>query len=223
MNQEQLDELEALKAIYGEGIDIIDSHTFDILVEPFPGEVCDTQVRLKMAYSQNYPEELPFYAFKPIKGISESEVEALCAHARSIMEKDLGSPMVFDIIEGVKEWLQNRLQVQEEEAKIEVPVVPKHATYTPVTVESFQAWKTAFLAEQQEREMREKEAIQNDVCMNGISYAEVWSKPTGRQMFEKQNWAKMEAVEEPGDEDAKEEELEDYEEPLELPEQDPID
>lgn len=222
MNQEQIDELEALRAIYGDGIDVIDNHTFDILVEPFPGEDCDTQVRLRIAYSDNYPAELPFYAFKPLKGITTVELDPLTAHARSIMERDLGSPMVFDIIEGVKEWLQNRTHKQEEEAKVEVPVVPKHATYTPVTVESFQAWKTNFLQEQQAKEMMEKEAIKNEVCMNGITYAEVWSKPTGRQMFEKQNWAKIDVPEEPAEEDVKEEDSEEYEEPVELPEQDPI-
>ena len=222
MNQEQLDEIEALQAIYGEGIDMIDGHTFDILIEPYPGESNEIQVRLRIAYSQGYPLELPFYAFKTVKGLTDPELDLLIKHARSLMDRDIGSPMVFDVIEGVKDWLQTLHQTQAAAALIEVPLVPKHATYTPVTVESFEAWKSAFFREQQEREMQEKEAIQGLMCMNGLTHAEVWSKPSGREMFERQNWTRMEA-EEVAEEDVKDEEEEEYEEELELPDQEELD
>jgi len=214
--------VEALVAIFGEAMEVIDGHTFDVVIEPFPGEENDIKLCLRIAYSQAYPSELPFYSFKAVKGMAQEELEPLVDYVKAIMLKDLGSPMVFDIIEGVKDWLQSRVQAAEVLMQVEVPVVPKHATYTPVTVESFQAWRQRFIQEEETRLANEHEAIRNKVFINGLTYGEVWAKATGRQMFEKANWSKIDVTEDTVEEECKDEDFEDYEEPLDLPDSDPI-
>ena len=218
MNQEQAEEIEALVAIFGEAMEVIDGHTFDVTIEPFPGEENEVKLRLRIAYSQSYPSELPFYSFKAVAGITQEELEPLVDYVKVVMLKDLGSPMVFDIIEGVKDWLQSRIQEAEVQAQVVVPVVPRHATYTPVTAESFQEWRQRFIQEQNARQASEQEAIRNKVFINGLTYGEVWAKATGRQMFEKANWSKFDVTEDTAaEEESKEEDQEDYEEPLDIP------
>lgn len=214
--------MEALAAIFGEAMEVIDAHTFDVLIEPFPGEENDITLRLRISYSQSYPSELPFYSFKAVKGITQEELEPVLDYVKAIMVKDLGSPMVFDIIEGVKDWLQSRIQEAEVLLQVEVPVVPKHSTYTPVTVESFQAWRQRFIQAEEAKLACEKETIRNQVFINGLTYGEVWAKPTGRQMFEKANWSKIDVTEDTAEEESKDEDFEDYEEPPDLPDSDPI-
>ena len=95
---------------------------------------------------------------------------------------------MFDIIEGTKEWLEALPEEVEEsqQEQEEVETKKEYSSYTPVTPESFMAWKTNFQQEMQAQKEEHMDKIKMQEYINGLTYVEVWAKPTGRELFEGQ-------------------------------------
>mmetsp|Transcript_6602 Transcript_6602/g.9766 ORF Transcript_6602/g.9766 Transcript_6602/m.9766 type:complete len:198 (-) Transcript_6602:32-625(-) len=182
MNEEQTDEIEALNSIYP---DILTQHSdtaFDIQVLPDSEEPIG--LRLSVYYTQEYPNEPPNYSIKPLFSLSPEKAEEVKPYINDVIERDIGSPMIFDIIDAIKEWLNE--QTSQEETQEAVPQEEKktYSTFTPVTYESFTSWREAYFAEQEEirRELDEKR--RNQICVNSLTYEEVWARKTGKELFE---------------------------------------
>jgi hypothetical protein len=210
MNSETLEEIEALTLIYQDGVELRGQSELNILIEPFPGESNEVAVRLNVFLPSEYPQELPSLSIKPLYDLDSSHLGPLNTIAESIAERDRGSAMIFDIIEGIREYLQTSLS-EPENAKNQI-VHKTYATCTPVTAQTFSEWKARYEAEKKRLKEEEEERIRNLPYINGLTYQEVWSKPTGYEIFSRRTADSEEVSEEPSDEEAEIEEAKSEEE-----------
>lgn len=130
--EEQLNELEALQAIYMEqyeGLSCLKSaHNestllmiatiaadasapetkLSISLKPSSddSEKCWVSVRLCVEFSENYPlESTPTIGFTDVVGLTDSQVNELTKVADQTAQENLGAPAVYAVAERVREWL----------------------------------------------------------------------------------------------------------------------
>eukprot|EP01103_Thecamoeba_quadrilineata_P015137 TRINITY_DN4693_c0_g1_i1.p1 TRINITY_DN4693_c0_g1~~TRINITY_DN4693_c0_g1_i1.p1 ORF type:complete len:204 (+),score=56.53 TRINITY_DN4693_c0_g1_i1:45-656(+) len=150
-------EIEALKAIYMDDYqEIAHPQIFSIKLrsESDPNAWIIMEVQL----TPKYPEEVPILLFTSSKGYTES-LNELSSISQKLAEESVGMAMAFTLASRVKDWIeeyevnQKELKKREEEelAESQKPKKrierPEHVDGTPVTVESFNAWKARFLLE----------------------------------------------------------------------------
>ncbi|OMJ87952.1 hypothetical protein SteCoe_10186 [Stentor coeruleus] len=197
MNDEQAEELGALESIYP---DIIQKHSdgsFDVFISAILDQNSIDGIRMNVLFTEHYPNDAPILTFKPFGSTSNHIIEEVKQVAHDIVNRSLNSPMTFDIIEAIREYLE-KLTI------VDIPKAPEifrkvYDKYTSVSLETFLSWKKAYDEEQKELERLRMEAIKFDIFINGLTYAEVWSKPTGKQLFE--GGEELEVEEELKDED----------------------
>ena len=136
---------------------------------------------LIFAHTDKYPDELPFLKLESLRSLTVSDLDKLTAILRERMEESLGMAMIYELCAEAKDWLQNKLGMNdviedEEEKKLRMEIeneerrARERAAGTPVTPETFAEWKAAF-----DREMEEKHGKKVDVNEH---------KLTGRRFFE---------------------------------------
>ncbi|KAJ2937049.1 hypothetical protein H1R20_g34, partial [Candolleomyces eurysporus] len=150
---------------------------------------------LQMSYPEAYPDVLPELKLAVVDGeLTESEIGALIKDLLAIGEENLGMAMTFTLVSHLREQLSKlsrskkqeqdriekeleRLALEEEEAK---------TRGTPVTLESFKAWKAKF-----DKEMGLKKAQEEDEKLKGLTpkereeYKKAQQRLSGRQLFER--------------------------------------
>lgn len=115
--EEQAMELEALEAIYTDDFSLLPPSphpSFELRLLPETGggdDVNHVGVTLTVRYTPTYPETPPSLSVRPFKGL-EGGVAALQAivEEAAASEELAGTPMVYAIVEMVKEWLQDHNQ-----------------------------------------------------------------------------------------------------------------
>jgi len=199
----QKEELDILESIYMDEIELhnpIPPYKFSIQCRPYLDFSLDEAlerfaVKLEIELGLNYPQESPKCEIKHhVDKISNSELQI----ANKIIEKTAqdmkGSPMLFEIVESLRNWLQNNIVdpdlkpkklkrknmgdefgLDDEYENDEIVVnLTKKETYTAVTRESFLEWKARFDAE-----------MENLRKLKGESGPSKDERLSGKQLFER--------------------------------------
>eukprot|EP01114_Cavostelium_apophysatum_P023211 TRINITY_DN8676_c0_g1_i1.p1 TRINITY_DN8676_c0_g1~~TRINITY_DN8676_c0_g1_i1.p1 ORF type:complete len:229 (+),score=59.20 TRINITY_DN8676_c0_g1_i1:114-800(+) len=180
MEEEQNLEIEALQAIYGDDFQELDKDPlkFQIALVPNPGESEGNHVgvTLEVTFPSKYPNVLPEWSLIDVFGITDEQQNFLESKIRAQAEESIGAPMVFNLAQICKEWLdENNIDTMELEKirlrKIEEERERKRLEGTRVTKETFAAWADKFYAPK----IAEEKKLE----------AERRKKMTGRALFEK--------------------------------------
>jgi hypothetical protein len=189
---EQAAELEALEAIFMDDFKLVDGPDsargarFEISLAPDAPP--DVRLRMIFEHPSGYPEESVVVTAHALSGVSAPMRKALQEFCGDIARQNVGIPSVFTICEEVRSWIQDNLgeeedvssdsdadasqfETQDASAVAKVEVVASKAIGTPVTVESFMAWREAFL-----EEMNRAKGTDEKLDVN--------QKVTGRELFE---------------------------------------
>ncbi|KAJ3540918.1 hypothetical protein NMY22_g4104 [Coprinellus aureogranulatus] len=189
--------LQVLEAIYPTELERI-SDT-DLQIQAEQDELLDGYPSLKLLlsvhYPDAYPDVLPELKLATVEGdVTDTDRNTLIEELLAIGKENLGMAMTFTLVSHLRELLSKlsrskkeeqdrieneleRLRIEEEEAK---------TRGTPVTVESFKAWKAKF-----DREMAEKKALEEQDKLKELTpkereeYKKAQTRLTGRQLFER--------------------------------------
>ncbi|KAG5643482.1 hypothetical protein DXG03_000870 [Asterophora parasitica] len=134
-------------------------------------------------------------SLKPVDGeVDDEELGAILEELHSVGNENIGMAMTFTLVSHLREQLSRLVRVRaerhekEEREKERLALEEEEARTrgTPVTVESFKAWKLAF-----DREMAVRKAREDEEKLKGLTPKEkeewkrVGSRLSGRQLFEK--------------------------------------
>lgn len=199
--EEQEDEIEVLQSIYEDNFRLLSTKSkhkhFEIYLH---GHACNdpkTTVSciLYFKYTSKYPSEGPHFEIRSAEGINDDQSAELVTLINEVVKRSIGMVMIFDIVSEVQQKLDeytdqliNEVTARREkqakikslaEAEREKENERKLCSGTPVTVESFNAWNKAFLAEiaakKEAEEAKAKKAQSNN--------AQPVKRLTGREMF----------------------------------------
>ncbi|KAL4248131.1 hypothetical protein ABKN59_008291 [Abortiporus biennis] len=192
-----LEEFEVLEAIYPTELSKLSER--DIRIEVEPEEIIDGIENLKLAldvhYTDAYPDALPDLSIEPIDcEISDEEIEELIEGMKTVGEENLGMAMTFSLVSHLREVLSNlvhnrderRRKEEAEKERLALEAEEARTRGTPVTIESFNAWKQKF-----DREMAVRKEREDDERMKGLTpkereeYKKLATRLTGRQLFER--------------------------------------
>ncbi|KAK0503236.1 ubiquitin-conjugating enzyme/RWD-like protein [Armillaria luteobubalina] len=205
-----LEEFEVLESIYPTELTKL-SET-DIQIDTEPDDIAEGAEPLKLSlrvhYGASYPDVLPDLSLEAVEGeLEDDEVAKLISELNGIGEENLGMAMTFTLVSHLREQLstlvrsradrrrkeeleKERLALEEEEAR---------TRGTPVTAASFKAWKDKFDAQQGRKKQQEEEER-----MKGLTPKEreevkrMYSRLSGRQLFEKNRNLEEDALLEEG-------------------------
>lgn len=196
--EEQETELEALEAIFDSDFRILEPPN-DSSGARFQINVSEASVNLQIIFthSLNYPQtpiQLVVYA---LDGLSATNRKNLQSYLDDYAENNLELPVAYDVCQKAQDWVLNSLNSstngnannqsknavlqEDQDSQFEtrdvtqqekVEVISRKAVGTPVTVESFSAWREKFTQEIQA--LRTPEQIKREAN----------PKQTGRQLFE---------------------------------------
>ncbi|KAH9282383.1 RWD domain-containing protein 1 [Echinococcus granulosus] len=203
--EEQEGEIEVLQSIYEDNFRMLSSkspHHFEIELRGHAVDNPDTAVSctLYFRYSPNYPSEAPLFEIRNQRGLSDDQNMDLVVLISDTISRSLGMVMIFDVVSDVQQKLdeftdeliaevKSRKTKQTKikslaEAERETEVERCLLSGTRVTVESFNAWNKAFLAEMAKaKEAEEAKAKKLGVGGGGGQNAESMKRLTGREMF----------------------------------------
>ena len=179
--EEQKSELEALQAMYSEEeLQILEELKGFVISVKSEEEEEQLSVELEVKYVPTYPDELPLIRLMSQCELDERELKDLETSLQESAEESKGVVMGFtlvtalqmklnDIVDQIRERQEEEEKRKEAEEKIKEE---QRLKGTPVTRESFTAWKEKFDKERIARQ--QTAAIELDKC-----------KLTGKQMFER--------------------------------------
>lgn len=142
-------------------------------------------VELKFTLPSNYPDEKPSIELLDSQNLNELELERVMNIISKRTNQSVGTVMVFKILCDVIEWMitkhereVNELEVERERKQRELEAEEtKKIIGTPVTEQSFLAWKARFDAEMIKLKLEQQK--QQLVEQTGGA-----KRLTGREMFE---------------------------------------
>ncbi|EIN07418.1 RWD-domain-containing protein [Punctularia strigosozonata HHB-11173 SS5] len=192
-----LEEYEVLESIYPTELSKLSERDVAIEVEPEDAPETDEPLKLTLNvhYPDDYPDVLPDLTLDPIEGeVSEAECAQLVEDLLAVGQDNIGMAMTFTLVSHLREKLAVLVREREEARKKEEMEKERRALEaeealtrgTPVTVDSFKAWKAKF-----DKEMAEKKAKEEDEKLKGMSpkereeYKRVGTRLSGRQLFER--------------------------------------
>ncbi|VDN50181.1 unnamed protein product [Dracunculus medinensis] len=188
-NEIQLEELEALQAIYPNELKIINREYPNINVSFYfrPNENEETSdifdILLVLKFPKNYPNDIPLIELEnhgKNNFVEEEKLKNIINNLCIVANENIGMPMAFNIISSLQDEIgyliddikvkmrQADEKIKEEEEALE----RKKFEGTKVTVETFMKWKENFDREMntlKERQLKEKMSL--------------GGKLTGRQQF----------------------------------------
>lgn len=142
-------------------------------------------VNLLFQLPPNYPDTKPSIKILDSKNLADDEITELTKQLDRKSEESLGEVMIFTLVSDVVEWLSskaeresNEIEEQKDRKREELEAeAKKKCEGTPVTLETFLAWKAKFDAEllKARLEQQKREAEQNPSGQKRM---------TGREMFE---------------------------------------
>jgi len=180
MEDDQALEIEALKAIYMDDFEELEENpkTFQIRLLPNPGQENNhVGLVLHVVYTREYPNELPEFKVKKTHGITGEQLTIIEEKLTQQATESVGTPMVYNLAQICKEWLDDNNIDQEEidrQRKLKELEIKekKRAEGTPVTPETFAKWREKFYADLEADGKQEEKS-------------EKKKKLSGRQLFEK--------------------------------------
>ncbi|KAF8798004.1 RWD domain-containing protein [Phlegmacium glaucopus] len=198
MSDVLLEELEVLESIYPTELLRLSQHKIQIEAEAddIPDGAINLQVRLCVEYSGGYPDELPSLSLEHDgdERIQEADSENILENLRKVGEENLGMAMTFTLVSHLREQLselvrsklEEQRQRESEKERLALEAEERRTVGTPVTVESFKAWKEKF-----DKELAIKKSQEDEEQLRNMSpkEREEWKKSgtrlTGRQLFER--------------------------------------
>ncbi|CDW60087.1 rhomboid family protein [Trichuris trichiura] len=193
-NSEQAQEVTALQAIYGDD--------FRMESESYPAKFCialreelgddgkpiNVECTLCVTFTERYPQELAKVSLHWSEDVSEKDREQAAEQVLLVMEQNLGSPVIFSLVDVVQSHLLNIAERKrsEQKAKLlaeielarqkekEMEKNRESAVHQPMTYEQFLSWNLRF-----------NEA--NARCRTKEVTEEKGRRLTGREQFLKDN------------------------------------
>jgi hypothetical protein len=110
MSSEQEDEVQSLEAIYTEDFTLESPSSVRVAIKPSTGGVGGkvwVSCMLCVAFREGYPAVAAALSLQP-SGLSESQVAELEGIVDSTASELLGTPVVYAVVERVREWLSER-------------------------------------------------------------------------------------------------------------------
>jgi len=145
-------------------------------------------------YLESYPEALPLLSLNVFQGeLEDSEVEALIAELQAVGEENIGLAMTFTLVSHLREKLsalireraERSVHEEKERERLILEAEEARTRGTPVTVESFKAWKVKFDREMAVKKQRyEDERLRFSSAKEREEWKKIGTRPTGRQLFE---------------------------------------
>ncbi|KIY64923.1 RWD-domain-containing protein [Cylindrobasidium torrendii FP15055 ss-10] len=192
-----LEEFEVLESIYPTEFTKLSSK--EIQIEAEPEDLLDgadpVKVYLRVSYPDGYPDVVPNMSLEAVDGeLEDGESERLLDALKSTGEENLGMAMTFTLVSFLREQLSGLVVTREEErrrkeAEEEARVQEEEDARTrgtPVTVESFMAWKAKFDAERARMKQREEEERHKGLTpKEREEWKRMGTRLSGRQLFEK--------------------------------------
>jgi len=117
MEDDQALEIEALKAIYMDDFEELEENpkTFQIRLLPNPGQENNhVGLVLHVVYTRDYPNELPEFKVKKTHGITGEQLTIIEEKLTQQATESVGTPMVYNLAQICKEWLDDNNIDQEE-------------------------------------------------------------------------------------------------------------
>ncbi|KAG6333129.1 hypothetical protein ID866_5956 [Astraeus odoratus] len=181
---------------------VISDREIEIDVEPdCPVEDAEPfKLKLSVQYPDDYPDSLPTLALDALEGeVSEPEKEVLLQGMTAIGEDSMGMAMTFTLVSHLREQLsalveariKGRIAEEHEKERLALEVRIREAEEartrgTPVTMESFKAWKAKFDKEMTAKKTRdEEEKLRAMTPKEKEEYKKIGTRLTGRQLFER--------------------------------------
>ncbi|XP_062510208.1 RWD domain-containing protein 1-like [Corticium candelabrum] len=185
--EEQLNEIEALQSIYSDEFEEIGSNPwcFRIAVqsENFTSSDSDKEtafVVVQFTLGSLYPDEPPDVELKSPRMVDEDQLVQISSTLSDTICENIGMVMIYTLVTAVQDCLNRivdeKMQTTKEEKQRQTIVTSLDmlqeavVSGTPVTRDTFAAWKDAFIKEQEQ-----SNALRPDPSA---------SKLTGRQLFQ---------------------------------------
>ncbi|KAL0567428.1 hypothetical protein V5O48_014566 [Marasmius crinis-equi] len=160
---------------------------------PNPG--LPVKVDLHVQYPDDYPDVLPELSLVCSEGeLDDEEADELLEDVKKMGEENLGMAMTFTLVSHLRDQITDLIKKRAEKAKqeelekerIALEEEAARTRGTPVTVESFKAWKAKFDAEQAELRAREdEEKLKGLTAKEREEWKRVGGRLSGRQLFER--------------------------------------
>ncbi|KAL1706923.1 hypothetical protein EV121DRAFT_200511, partial [Schizophyllum commune] len=184
----------------------------DIRIEAEPDDLEEGEDTIKLAlevhYTDGYPDELPDLSFDVLEGeLTDDELNGLLEGLRTVGEENLGLAMVFTLVTTLRERLSELVRERAERHKAEehekerlaIEAEEAKTRGTPVTVESFKAWKAKFDAELAIKKAKaEEEKLKAMTPKEREEYKRIQGRLSGQQLFEKNKNLEDESLVEEG-------------------------
>jgi hypothetical protein len=189
--EEQQLEVEALESILVGEIEIINEepYTYEVIIKADRDNDDDNfvTVKLKVEYPEEYPNVTPKFQLKNLSPINLLIGEFNNCHKifKDTAEEMMGEQMIFQCIENIREFLQEKNDVfveekhkVEEEEKIKEEnmgkkyIAEKRLDFIPVNKDTFSVWLEKFMKErailkEEEYMNRSKDQIEKDSRKSG--------------------------------------------------------
>jgi len=153
------------------------------------------QLTLTVRYTDRYPDELPDFSLEAIEGeLEDDELQSLSDELCTVGEENLGMAMTFTLVSHLREQLsslvriraENVTKAEMEKERLALEEEEARTRGTPVTLESFLAWKSKFDKELALKKLREEdEKMKNLTPKEREEWKRAGTRLTGRQLFER--------------------------------------
>ncbi|KAH8099491.1 RWD-domain-containing protein [Cristinia sonorae] len=192
-----LEEFEVLESIYPTELSKLSEKEIRIDVEPEePAEDLEPLLlALNVVYPDEYPDVLPELSLEATEGeLTDEEMAGLLKGMKTVGEENMGMAMTFTLVSHLREELSALVRKREEQRKHEesekerlaIEAEEARTRGTPVTLESFKAWKAKF-----DKEMARRREREEDEKLKGLTPKErdevkkLATRLSGRQLFER--------------------------------------
>ncbi|OJA21621.1 hypothetical protein AZE42_01664 [Rhizopogon vesiculosus] len=191
------EEFEVLESIYPTELSIVSDREIQIDVEP--DETVDGEhlfkLQLSVHYPDEYPDGLPQLTLAAIEGeLEEEEHDALLESLVTMGEENVGMAMTFTLVSHLREQMTSLVRkradqlIAEEREKERLTIEAEEARTrgTPVTIDSFKAWRNKFGREMAQRKTKdEEERLRAFSPREREEWKRSTTRPSGRQLFER--------------------------------------
>ncbi|EEB09074.1 RWD domain-containing protein [Schizosaccharomyces japonicus yFS275] len=212
------EEREILESIYPDELQLVNERTFRITQTILPEESHleeEVSVIFTATCGDEYPEVVPEFTieYEPSSVLEDTDKDRVVALVKQNAEENIGMAMLFSLCSILKEeviaMLEEKHQAEERRIEAEkqrqLAAENKKFQGTPVTRETFLAWKEKFDVWRKEQERLQQEKQLSDALSAASSAAArkaiLETKMTGRELFEN-NLVKLDDGEEPDEVDA---------------------
>lgn len=191
------EEFEVLESIYPTELTKLSERAVRIDIEPEESVEGEDELKLvlEVQYTDGYPDTLPDLSVEAVAGsLEEVEIESLLQELREVGEENLGMAMTFTLSTHLREQLsalihsriERRKQEEAEKERKALEEEEARTRGTPVTVETFKAWKTTFDKTMAVKKARdEEEKLKAMTPKEREEYKKLGTRLSGRQLFER--------------------------------------